>query len=77
MAWVRATRLIARELDLPVASALAEPMPVWLSELISLWRLRESDVLTFNYDPLVECAFETMRLWDSRAGVHTSSGAHS
>lgn len=66
--FARATELITEVLDERVERVLADPMPSWLGELLSLWHLRQSHVLTFNYDTLVECAFETMRLWDWRQG---------
>ncbi|MCU6480615.1 SIR2 family protein [Arthrobacter sp. A2-55] len=65
--FARGRSLIAEVLDERVDSALSQPLPVWLGELLSLWHLRKSNVLTFNYDTLVESAFESMRLWDWRA----------
>lgn len=65
--FARGTNLIAEVLDERVNNALKAPMPVWLGELISLWHLRKSNVLTFNYDPLIECAFQTMAFFDWRA----------
>ncbi|UAJ79804.1 hypothetical protein IT072_01595 [Leifsonia sp. ZF2019] len=64
--FARGTRLIGEVLDQRVGEALASPMPAWLGELISLWHHRSSSVLTFNYDTLIECAFQTMRFWDWR-----------
>jgi hypothetical protein len=65
--FARTTELIAQILDERVERALVNSMPIWLGELISIWHLRRSNVLTFNYDTLIECAFETMPLWDWRA----------
>lgn len=64
--FARGTRLIGEVLDQRVDEALGSPMPAWLGELISLWHHRSSSVLTFNYDTLIECAFQTMRFWDWR-----------
>lgn len=65
--FARGTNLIAEVLDERVANALRGPMPTWLGELVSIWHLRNSNVLTFNYDPLIECAFQTMSFVDWRA----------
>lgn len=73
--FTAATRLIARVLDWCIAETLAEPMPKWFGELITLWHLRQSDVLTFNYDPLVECAFESLQFWDWRLDKFFSWGS--
>ncbi len=62
--FARATALIGRILDERVQQVLESPLPAWLGELLTIWHLRKSHVLTFNYDPIVECAFETMRFWD-------------
>lgn len=73
--FARGTNLIAEVLDERVANALEMPMPTWLGELISLWHLRKSNVLTFNYDPLIECAFQTMNFFDWRAQSHFQWGS--
>ena len=65
--FTRTTELISQILDERVEQALTREMPSWLGELISVWHLRRSSVLTFNYDTLIECAFESMPLWDWRA----------
>lgn len=67
--FARATAEIAGQLDAAIAKALEQPMPGWLCRLIALWHLGESDVLTFNYDTLVECALETVAFWDWRQGT--------
>lgn len=64
--FARGTKLIATILDERVDQALSSPMPSWLGELITHWHLHYSEVLTFNYDTLVECAFQTMQFWDWR-----------
>ncbi len=64
--FARGTNLVAEVLDKRVSQAVSTVMPTWLGELVSLWHLRESNILTFNYDTLVECAFETMAFWDWR-----------
>lgn len=73
--FARGTNLIADVLDERVAKALQAPMPTWLGELISIWHLRNSNVLTFNYDPLIECAFETMAFVDWRAQTRFQWGS--
>lgn len=65
--FARGTKLISAILGERVNEALSSAMPAWLGELVSYWHLRSSEVITFNYDTLVECAFQTMRLWDWRA----------
>lgn len=65
--FARATSRIATTLDDRIAEALSAPLPPWLAQLLSLWHLHDADVLTFNYDTLVECAFDTLRFWDWRA----------
>ena len=70
-----ATGMIARVLDWAIAEALTAPLPRWLGELVSLWHHRQSDVLTFNYDPLVECAFATLQFWDWRRDAHFQWGS--
>lgn len=67
--------MIAEILDERVAAVLSQPLPVWLGELISIWHLRQSHVVTFNYDPLVECAFETLRLYDWRQNTRFQWGS--
>ena len=64
--FARATESLARALDDAITRTLGSPMCRWLGELIGLWHLQNSDVLTFNYDTLVECAFETLQFWDWR-----------
>ncbi|RMI13003.1 hypothetical protein EBM89_06260 [Cellulomonas triticagri] len=71
----RATSLIAGELDESIARALAEPMPTWLGELVSVWHLRRSHVVTFNYDTLVECVLPTMEFCDWRTGSQFAWGS--
>lgn len=73
--FARGTNLIAEVLDERVAKALERPMPTWLGELVSLWHLRKSNVLTFNYDPLIECAFQTMAFFDWRTQSHFQWGS--
>lgn len=73
--FARATALIAEILDERVHDVLQQPLPVWLGELISIWHLWGSHILTFNYDPLIECAFESMRLWDWKHSSHFQWGS--
>jgi hypothetical protein len=73
--FARTTALIAEILDERVEDVLRQSLPVWLGELLSVWHLRGSHVLTFNYDPLVECAFESMRLWDWKNSSHFQWGS--
>lgn len=40
----------------------AEPLPSWLARLVSLWHYGTADVLTLNYDLLIESALLTLRL---------------
>jgi hypothetical protein len=70
--FARTTEIIAEILDERVTQVLGGRLPVWLGELISIWHLRESHVLTFNYDPLVECALDTLKLRDWRTGARVS-----
>lgn len=73
--FARTTALIAEILDERVKEALKLSLPVWLGELLSIWHLRQSHVLTFNYDPLVECAFETLQLSDWRSSTRFQWGS--
>ncbi|MCR6491450.1 hypothetical protein [Cellulomonas sp. P24] len=73
--FARATSRIATTLDELIAEALSAPLPPWLAQLVSLWHLHDADVLTFNYDTLVECAFDTLRFWDWRAEAEFQWGS--
>lgn len=73
--FARATAEIAKQLDAAITKALAEPLKSWLGQLIAMWHLGQADVLTFNYDTLVECAFETTSFWDWRRGTRFGWGS--
>lgn len=73
--FARATEIIAEILDERVSEVLGQALPTWLGELISIWHLRQSHVITFNYDPLVECAFQTMQFYDWRRDTRFTWGS--
>lgn len=51
-----------------VQQALAAPVPEWLTTLLVVCQARRSTLLTFNYDPLVECALDAATVWDWSSG---------
>jgi hypothetical protein len=55
---------IADVLGDAVQQALAAGSPQWLSELIRVAHQRRATLITFNYDPLIECAIGTGLLFD-------------
>lgn len=73
--FARATAEIATQLDAAISKALSEPLQAWLGMLIALWHLGESDVVTFNYDTLVECALEAIAFWDWRRDTIVAWGS--
>jgi len=62
--YLRLADGIARVIDQRVAAALERPAPDWLVALVRVLHARRATVLTFNYDPLVECAVKAARLHD-------------
>jgi len=73
--FAQATVEIAKQVDAAIARALTEPLKSWLGTLIALWHLHECDVVTFNYDTLVECAVESLDFWDWRQGGRVQWGS--
>jgi len=66
--FLRISRLISDIISEHESEAKRRPMPDWLCLLITYWHQTKSTVLTFNYDLLVEAAFEnTVRVY-SRPG---------
>ncbi len=53
------TQTIAHILDEAQATAMADPAPDWLLQLVRLWHAERAVVITFNYDCLVERAINT------------------
>lgn len=62
--FLRLTEGITQVVDQRVQAALAEPAPEWLIALVRVLHARKATVLTFNYDPLIECAVEAASLYD-------------
>lgn len=58
---VRAMRPVLVECEERVA---ADP-PAWLLDLVSVWHVRQAQVLTFNYDTLVERCLDHLELSDA------------
>lgn len=73
--FVQTTAQIGDALDTSIAQVLQDEMVQWLGELISLWHLNGAQVLTFNYDPLVECAFDTLEFNDWRTDTQFTWGS--
>jgi hypothetical protein len=55
--FLEASGLIARALLRRQSIVLSQPMPGWLEQLMKSWHERKSDVLTLNYDTLIEKAY--------------------
>lgn len=49
-------RLIVDDIERSEATVLGSPMPYWLGRLVSLWDRLQANVITFNFDTLVEQA---------------------
>jgi hypothetical protein len=60
----RFSAAIADVLGDAVQQALAAGCPDWLSELIRVAHQRRATLITFNYDPLIECAVGAGLLFD-------------
>src|SRR5207302_7463056 len=55
--FLDASRRIAKALLRRQAAALSAPIPPWLERLLRAWHQKKSDVLTLNYDTLIEKAY--------------------
>jgi hypothetical protein len=55
---------IASVLGEGVQEALAGGCPVWLTEFVRVAHKRRATLITFNYDPLIECEVGTGLLYD-------------
>jgi hypothetical protein len=62
--FLRFSAAIADKLGNKVNDALAEGWPDWLPEFLRLCHYQRSTLLTFNYDPLIECGVGTGLLYD-------------
>lgn len=69
--FLRFSSAIAEVLGQTVQAALCESCPVWFSEFVRVAHRRRANLITFNYDPLIECAVGTGLLydWDLREPV--------
>jgi len=65
--FLRFTEGITQVIDERVEAALADAAPGWLIALVRVLHARQATVLTFNYDPLIECAIEAAGLQDWEA----------
>jgi len=57
----RAQEVIAHSMQASQVHAYMDPPPPWLVQLIRYWVHLEATVLTFNYDCLVEAAYDHVR----------------
>lgn len=57
--FLRFSAAIAQRLGTCVEEVLSQGMPEWLYEFLRLSHYDRSTILTFNYDPLVECGVAT------------------
>jgi len=64
----RFSEAIATVLGENVAAALASGCPAWLNEFIRVAHQRRATLVTFNYDPLIECAVATGLAWPRSSG---------
>ena len=55
-------------------SVLQNPAPDWFYELLSALHVRETRVITLNYDALVEFGVQSHFLWDYQMGQRVLSG---
>ena len=55
-------KLVVAEIARSEALALANPVPYWLTRLVTLWDRLGATVITFNYDTLVEQAANASRM---------------
>jgi len=58
--FLQISRVISKIISEHEDLAKGQPMPDWLRSLISYWHQTKSTVITFNYDLLVESAFESV-----------------
>ena len=65
-AFLRVSKKISEILTYHENSALEDPEPEWLAKLIATWHIRQTTVISFNYDNLIEAAVQTQA---SRLGV--------
>jgi len=66
--FLRFSSAIAAVLGESVQETLASSAPLWLSELVSVAHKRRATLITFNYDPLIECVVGTQLLRDGSLG---------
>jgi hypothetical protein len=60
----RFSEAIAAVLGENVHAALTSGCPAWLNEFIRVAHQRRANLVTFNYDPLIECAVATGLLYE-------------
>jgi hypothetical protein len=65
--FVDLSGLIAADIQGDMQSVCQDKSPPdWLVRLVTAWHERQADVITFNYDTLVEATFQHLRLPDPR-----------
>lgn len=67
--FLELSALIANEIETRRRLACEQPMPTWLVRLLALWHHCQSQVLTFNYDILIETAVAGLKLVDPEGGL--------
>ena len=65
--FIKMSAAIARVLGEREREALQGTAPAWLDDLLRVWHLRRSTVITFNYDNVVDCAVDGHCLTDLSA----------
>jgi hypothetical protein len=71
--FLRFSQAIADVLGARVDEVLSHPWPTWLPVFLKVAHVTRSTVVTFNYDPLLECAVDTEVLFDPTVGSVTWS----
>lgn len=61
--------LISEILSASEWSACTKAAPDWLGELLAILHFRQANVITFNYDSLIEIGVATMPLWRDGIGI--------
>ena len=64
--FVELTALIAQQLRDRQRLAGQQPRPRWFEGLLAYWQERKSDVITLNYDTMIESLSMTLRLRESK-----------
>ena len=64
--YVELTSLIAHQIRDRQRLAGQQPQPRWFEGLLAYWQERKSDVITLNYDTMIESLSMTLRLRESR-----------